>query len=90
MVGEEGMSTTDEQRLREAILRILKHHAIPRDGVLESDLIYAALAQQAPTPAVLPECAASGGGCEYGSHGPNGAQQCRYCGEPAAPAGEKS
>ena len=37
------------------------------------------------TPAVLPECAASGGGCEYGAHGPNGAQQCRYCGESAAP-----
>ena len=29
------------------------------------------------------ECAASGGGCSYGPHGPKGARQCEWCG--AAP-----
>ncbi|NYT68744.1 hypothetical protein [Pusillimonas noertemannii] len=27
------------------------------------------------------ECAATGQGCSTGPHGPNGEEQCRYCGE---------
>lgn len=32
------------------------------------------------------ECAATGAGCSYGGHGPNGEKQCRYCGESPQPS----
>ncbi len=39
------------------------------------------------------ECVASGQGCRYGPYGPNGAEQCEFCGEArstaAQPAGAK-
>lgn len=42
------------------------------------------LGQPAPTVGAEPdECPATGNGCHFGPHGPNGEKQCQYCGSPA-------
>jgi hypothetical protein len=41
---------------------------------------------QAQQEFVYKECAASGAGCNYGPHGPDGEQQCEYCGDAPAHA----
>lgn len=39
---------------------------------------------EAPTVGAEPdECPATGNGCHFGPHGPNGEKQCQYCGSPA-------